>query len=271
MTNPRNATTSRTGRTYTWPGDDPAIEYQSVTTILGAGVPKPALPNWAAKSVAEWAVDNVQQVVDIIETEGKIEAVRILKGKPWSQRDKAADLGSRCHAAAEAYVLGQPMPEWEDDVKPYMASFCAFLEDHKPTYELTEATVYNRKYGYAGTLDFIARIGDELTLGDIKTGKGVYGEVALQLAAYRYAEFIGLPDGTEAPVPEVQGAAVLHLTPRKYELVPVEADEAAFRTFLYAQQVAHFAKVRANEVIGKPVPRPGARPVPPVNVEAMTA
>lgn len=271
MTNPKNATTSRNGRTYTWPGDDPVIEYTSVTTILSGGVPKPALPNWAAKSVAEWAVANHEQVGDIIESEGKIEAVRILKGKPWSQRDKAADLGSRCHAAAEAYVLGQPMPEWEDDVKPFMAAFCAFLEDHSPVYELTEATVYNRKYGYAGTLDFIAHIGGKLVLGDIKTGKGVYGEVALQLAAYRYAEFIGLPDGNEAPVPPVDSAAVLHLRPGKYDLVPVEADEGAFRVFLYAQQVAQFAKVRSLEVIGKPIPSPHARPAAPANVEALTA
>jgi hypothetical protein len=267
VTSPRNAKTTNRGRTYTWPGDDPPITYDSVTTVLSGGVPKPALPSWAAKSVAEWAVSNVQQVLDIIETEGPGEAVRILKGKPWSQRDRAADLGSRCHDAAEAYVLGKPMPEWEEDVKPYMASFCAFLEDFRPTYELTEATVYNRRYSYAGTLDFIARIGDELILGDIKTGKGVYDEVALQLAAYRYAEFIGLPDGTEAPLPVVDAVRVLHLTPRRYELIPVEAGEAQFRTFLYAQQVHGFCK--SADVLGLPIPRPGARPVAEPNVAAL--
>ena len=33
-----------------------------VTTLIGKGLPKPALPNWAARTVAEYVVDNPEQV-----------------------------------------------------------------------------------------------------------------------------------------------------------------------------------------------------------------
>ena len=29
-----------------------------VTTLIGKGLPKPALPYWAARTVAEWVADN---------------------------------------------------------------------------------------------------------------------------------------------------------------------------------------------------------------------
>ena len=50
MSGPRNATTTNRGRTYLWRDET----FDSVTTILSGGIPKPALTNWAAKSVAEY-------------------------------------------------------------------------------------------------------------------------------------------------------------------------------------------------------------------------
>ena len=47
-------TTDRYGRFYEWKGG----RYFSVTTILGGGVPKPALINWAKKFVADYTLDN---------------------------------------------------------------------------------------------------------------------------------------------------------------------------------------------------------------------
>lgn len=255
MTTPRNARTTNRGRQYQWQRET----FDSVTTILSGGIPKPALTNWAAKSVAEFVADNLEQV-NAIAGKDTAAAIDLMKGSPWRTRDKAANLGSRLHNAAEAHVLGTPIPDASPDEAPYMEHFVAFLDEWQPTYHLTEATVYSRKYGYAGTLDAIFSVdgyhGGALVLCDYKTGKGVYGEVALQLAAYRYAEFIGLPDGTEVPVPPVAACAVLHLTPSGYELVPVEAGEAEFRYFLYAQQIRIFCNDVAGDVIGAPLPRP---------------
>ncbi|MDQ2782221.1 MAG: DUF2800 domain-containing protein [Actinomycetota bacterium] len=257
MTTPRNATTTNRGRTYKWRDE----EFTSVTTILSGGVPKPALTNWAAKSVAEYVAAHLAEV-NAIAADDPAAAIDLMKGSPWRQRDKAAAQGSDIHAWAEAHVLGKVMPEPPPAHRPYCDGFLRFLEDWRPTYQMSEATVYNRANAYAGTLDAIVEMDGDLWLIDYKTGKGVYGEVALQLSAYRSAEFIGLPDGTEAPMPEVDWCGVLHLTPDGYHLIPVEAGPDEFRAFLYAQQVRNFAEYRSREVLGAPLPAPEREAVP---------
>lgn len=252
MTGPRNATTTGRGRTYKWRDE----EFTSVTTILSGGVPKPALPYWAAKSVAEYVAANLAEVTAIAEHDSAA-AIDLMKGSPWRQRDKAAAQGTDIHAWAEAHVLGKVMPEPPEAHKPYCDGFLRFLDEWRPEYQMSEATVYNRRNGYAGTLDFIATVpGLGLVLGDYKTGKGVYGEVALQLSAYRSAEFIGLPNGDEAPMPAVDACVVLHLTPDGYSLIPVEAGPDEFRSFLYAAEVRRFAVSRSREVLGAPLSVP---------------
>src|SRR5690348_5762134 len=102
------------------------------------------------------------------------------------------------------------MPPIDPDLVPYMAGFQAFLDDFQPEYKAAEFTVYNREHRYAGTADAMAQIGDTLWLLDTKTGKDVYGEAALQLAAYRHAEFIGVAEtGDELPMPKVDRCGVL--------------------------------------------------------------
>jgi hypothetical protein len=251
MAGPRNATTTNRGRTYLWRDET----FDSVTTILSGGIPKPALTNWAAKSVAEYVAANLDEV-RAIASKDTAAAIDLMKGSPWRQRDAAAAQGSDIHAWAEAHVLGKQPPAPPKAHKPYLDGFLRFLDEWQPAYEMSEATVYSRRYGYAGTLDAIATIDGARTLIDYKTGKGVYGEVALQLAAYRFAEFVGMPNGDEVPVGPVDAAAVLHLTPDGYFLIPVTADEVAFRFFLYAQQVRIFGESVSREVLGAPMACP---------------
>lgn len=250
MTNPRNATTTSRGRTYKWRDET----FDSVTTIIGGGVPKPALKAWGERLVAETAVKKR----DIWAPMSAEEAVDWLKRSPFRETDKAATKGSDIHAWAEAHVLGQPIAAPSEEIAATCDQFKAFIADWQPTFEASEVTVYNREYGYAGTLDTLVRLDGQLYLVDFKTGKGVYGEVALQLAAYRHAEFMGLPDGTEAPMPEVDGCAVLHLRPKGYELIPVRAGQAEFRAFLYAQQIRDFTARGGlgDQALGQPM-RPG--------------
>lgn len=251
MAGPRNATTTNRGRTYQWRDET----FDSVTTILSGGVPKPALTNWAAKSVAEYVAANLAEV-NAIAAKDTAAAIDLMKGSPWRSRDAAALQGTAIHAWAEAHVLGHTPDKALAAHQPYLDGFLRFLDEWQPTYELSEATVYSRRYGYAGTLDAIAVIDGARTLLDYKTGKGVYGEVALQLAAYRFAEFVGMPNGDEVAMPAVDAAAVLHLTPAGYFLIPVAADEVAFRYFLYAQQVRIFGESVSREVLGAPLPCP---------------
>lgn len=294
MANPKNATTTNRGRSYRWVTGE---EFTSVTTILSGGIPKPALKPWGEKLVATTAVEKL----DIWKSMSKAEAIDWLKRAPFRETDRAAVQGSDVHDWCEKYALGAGLAvddlDADDPKRPYLEGFLSFLAEWKPRYELLECTVYNRAIGVAGTLDFLAWLqlehltalhmperwldetaerspdGEVLMLGDIKTGKGVYAEVSLQLAAYRMAEFIGLPDGSEAPVPKVAGCVVLHLTPTGYELVPVIAGEAEFRYFRYAQMVREFDQIHGKNVIGNALPSAGAlvapRVTPPPNVDAL--
>lgn len=220
------------GRFYFWKGEGPFI---SVTNALSNGVPKPALPRWAAKVVAEYTVANLQEIIDLTESMDEAELTSYLKNKPWRQRDKAADLGTAVHDLAEQWVTSGGQAEipddWSDLAKAKARQFIAFAETVKPTFWAVEAVVFNRQFMYAGALDFIMEIpGHGRQIVDVKTGSGVYAEAALQQTAYRYAEFIGVGDD-EVDMPDVNGAMILHLTQTGWKLVPVVTDETSWHAF----------------------------------------
>jgi len=295
-TGPRNSRQTRAGRLYEWrsPGATIGSEperFWSVTTLIKTGLPSPALMGWGMRSVAEYAVANhrtlsaMLEAVRVRKTAGGMAiitdpdavaaAVDWLKGSPYRERDRKADIGTAVHAAIEAHILGAPAPAPSEDTEGHLAQFARFIETFNPFFELAEATVYNRTAKYAGTLDLIATIpGRGRALIDTKTSaSGVYPEAALQLSAYRYAEFIGLPDGTEAPMPAVDGCAVLWLPggddPDGYALIPVVADEIVFRAFRHIVEVARWQEETAKGVVGQPLPVPGAEPI--AATEAVTA
>ncbi len=219
----------------------------SVTTILSTALNKPALPGWAAKVVAEEAMANLPQIVRMSRTD-RDGAVKFLKGRPYAQRDEAADAGTKAHDLAECYVLGKPyeVPAPDTDLGRTLAQFVKFLEEWKPQFEATEAVVANVTHGWAGTLDAIARIpslGNRLLVIDYKTSKsGPYAEWGLQVAAYARAEFLWLPDGTKTDMPPVDGAAVLRLRPNMYALHELTADlDDLTAAFIAARHVASWA------------------------------
>lgn len=227
MTSPRNATTTKSGRTYSW-GEE---TFTSVTTLLSA-LSKPALPNWAAKTVAEYAIEHLPEITALAAADPD-GAIRALKGSPWQKRDDAGDLGTAVHSQIEARILGQTPPAPPPLVAARLEHYEAFERDYAPTYEASEATVYSRAHSYAGTLDAIATVGGERFIIDVKTTKsGVYPDHALQLAAYAHAEFIGAPDGSEVPLPKLDGGAILWLSPTGYRFVRVRIDERVFAYFL---------------------------------------
>lgn len=267
MTSPRNATLTRGNqRLYSWRNES----YWSVTTIIGGGIPKPALLPWGIKSTAEGIVKQRGVLAEMLkgcETPDACaigdfcgpcdQTIRWAKSLPYSQRDRAADVGTQVHEWCEAHRLGKPMPKVPAAVQPFLAAFELFLHDFEPDYFQVEASVYNRTQHYAGTLDAILRLKLPLAeqfgqyLLDIKTGKGVYPEVGLQLAAYRNAEFIGAPDGSEQNMPPTDGGLVLHLVPGAYRLVNVRCDDDVFRAFLYAREIFRFVSETSKTILGE--------------------
>lgn len=240
------------GRHYTWKRQDGVEEtYPSVTTIIGA-MNKPALPRWAAKETAEFAVKVIDQI-SFIAQQDRQAAIDLLKGAPWRNSRKAMGRGSGIHKLIEQRMSGEAV-EVPDRHRDSYGAFGAFLSDYNVSYETCETTVFSRTHNYAGTLDFIAKLdGIGTVVGDIKTGKNVWPEVGLQLAAYRYADFMGGKDGEEKEIPATTGAVVLHLRPDGYSLHPVRSDVSLFGVFLALRSVWQFQEEESNDVVGEEV------------------
>lgn len=265
VSGPQAATTTSRGRTYglELPPPDGMKSLWSVTTLIGGGKPKPALLPWGIKATAEYAVANADRLYAMVKAAGGDPdalsgVVGWLKGAPYREREKKADLGTLFHEIAEAHALARPRPVVTPDVAPLVAQFERFLAEWRPEYELAEATVYHVKESYAGTLDGIARMGNPARrlLLDYKTGKDVYDEVALQLAAYARAEGVYLGPGNVAPMPAVDGAVVIHVMAEGYRVVPVDIGDAVWRSFRYVREVFRYQDEIAKTVLSEPMAVP---------------
>lgn len=245
---------------YYWAGEGPMI---SATTAIGV-LDKPAVVGWAKREVAKSAVRNLPALVQMVLEGGPDAAARWLQGIPDFKRDKAANLGSRVHHLAEQIVRGES-PEIEPIEAPFVVAYQNFLRERFPIFLMVEEMVCSLRYGYGGTLDAIARIGDDVWLLDIKTG-GAYEETALQLAAYARAEFIGREaDPKQYRIPAATRFGVIHLNPLTpdrpdgyadtgYRLIPYEVGDREFDVFLAALRAAEWKRdTKQQSVIGEPV------------------
>lgn len=227
------------GKPTHWYVDATGAKIPGVTTILGDGLPKPALIHWAANVTAEYAVNNW----DDLEGMKVADRLKILKGARYAEKDAAAKRGTEVHTLAERLVQGHEVTV-PDELAGHVESYLRFLDDWNPTPVLVEATVYSRPYGYAGTLDLVADLCDgRRWLLDVKTTRsGVYGENALQLAAYRYADRYLDADGHPQDMPDVDVCGVIWVRADGYDLVPVQADHAALTAFRHVAVVARASK-----------------------------
>jgi len=250
---PRDRKTTRDGSFYYWKSDPP---YPSVTTALRA-LAKPALVYWAARSVAEFMLDQPDKWQGLT----RAEALDLCKRAPWRESEQAADVGTAVHRTIEAMLSDYGVPrDWPEALAPFGEAFYRFCDDRDPTFLFTEMSVYHRApagredWRYAGTFDFIATVDDKRTLVDVKTGKGVYPDTALQLVAYARAEFAGLPDGTEMPLADlgpIEAAAVLHLRPQKYEWIPFDIGDRTWRWWLACRALWQFTQ-ESSALMGRP-------------------
>lgn len=260
MTQPAQASRGRGMRVYKWPPQPPhELEVVSVTSILGNGIPKPFLAPWSAKMVAEYAVEAVEEWAPLAAKDPKA-VIDLLKRSPYRFTSEKAAMGTVAHSAMEAYIDGKPLTDaqleemlkekgvplkkWKA-TRGYIAAAMEFLFDQEPEILHSEATVYSREHGYAGTADLVMRmrVGDSIkpVIGDFKTSKSIYDEVGLQLCAYSRADFVGLNDGTEKPLCDepIRDGVAIHLMPSgKYNLVPFTLTDELFNVFLSAKGVA---------------------------------
>ncbi|MGW0522833.1 hypothetical protein [Crossiella sp. NPDC003009] len=258
MTVPKIRTIQRGGsRFYIHPMTDDRVP--GVTSVVGM-LPKAFLTAWAAKKTAESAVEFLGEVVGIAMRD-KPAAIDFLKRSYRRDTAAAADLGTEVHEVCERLARGEAVGRLHPDVEPFVAGFREFLQNYQPDWIELEATVWSEKHAYAGSFDWIARIGPDIVIGDNKTTRsGVHAEVALQLAAYAHADYILRADGTQDPLPDIDSAAVLHLRPDAddpsrpaWQLVPVRIDEDVFEHFLALREVFRWDRETQGTVLGSPL------------------
>lgn len=233
------------GREYVRPSTGDTAP--SVTTVLDE-LNKPALPRWSALEVARYAVENREAWAQL-DTPA---AVDLLKRAPWRTTTEAADRGTDLHTVAEVLLGGGDPPDGAP--AEWVTRFRAFLDTWRPEPVEVEATVWGTVGGlpYAGTCDLLADLpGVGRTVVDLKTGKGVYAEVSLQLAAYGMADVILRADGTEAEWPNASAAAVLHIPARgtTWQLRRVTAGAEAWAAFGHARALHEWRTVHARAAI----------------------
>lgn len=226
-----------------------------VTSIVKDGLPKPQLMIWAGDATAEYTIDNWAELDGLPIAE---RLKRLKKGR-YETRDAAADKGTLIHRLADRLARGHEVPVPEG-LEGYVAACVKFLDQFDAHPFAIEMTVYSETHYYCGQLDLGATVllpdlpefdyiprdedGRSRGLFDWKSGNsGIWGDLAYQLAPYRWAEWALDPmeDGTTevVEVPEFDFGAGIHL--RKdgtYTVTPVECGAPEFGTFLKIKAVA---------------------------------
>ena len=168
-----------------------------VTTVIGSNL------GWSKNGLIQWA-----------HKLGK-------EGRSLAERDQAADKGTATHALCWE-ILGHPDGTELDEAE---------RREHEPNARrvvdaiLARWTIVHVELAltcdtHAGTIDLVCRDGEGRTLiVDLKTGKGVYDEVAIQLAAY--ADLFE----RHHPAQPIHGAAIIHAHPGE-PLTIIEVDAA---------------------------------------------
>jgi len=240
------------GRPYHYYIDGDNKRIPGVTSIIGDGIPKPKLINWAGNATAEYAVDNWDTLAEMPHAT----RLKELQGGRYEKTDKAKDAGTKVHMYAEALVQGIEVTGIPEELRGHVENYVKFIDAWQLDPVLVEVVVVNYTRGYAGTLDLIADLTGptsepERLLLDIKTGaSGVFSEAALQLAAYRNAEYYVDTDGNEQPMMPVDGCAIIHCTADDCQLLPAANDfdvDGATRTTFDMFRVAHLVYEYAKE------------------------
>lgn len=221
--------------------------YTSVTTLLNRSLAKNGLVYWSAERVANAAMAELGYLLKASRDEAEAEkAVKWLASAAEREKQAAADRGSAIHNWIEAYVVGTPIPEQlepDPEVAACVKQFLRFVDEWDVEFTASEVVVANDTYGYGGTLDNLfksrkiarkLRVSPSLNIAmDTKSGKNIYSDAALQLTAYRRADWAQTRSGLRVPMPKIATRGiVLHLRPEGYEAVPVDLGPRTFRSFL---------------------------------------
>jgi hypothetical protein len=250
---------------------DEPIRYVSVTALTGL-LPLPWMEAYASKHAAECAFNEQDAYRDL---ESKDERIKFVKGASKRYSRAAAERGTLIHAHVEKRNLGVVMDPWPLPVAASMRQYEHFLATVKPRIEAAECKVYHRDgdrsamrgvlhdyyngphwpFMYAGTMDLLCEIDGKMSILDVKTGKSVHEDAALQINAYAHADFLihdpNHPDAVqitpargrrwyewrgdakdEHPMPDIQAGYILHLRDDGWALHELPISDELYEMFL---------------------------------------
>ena len=189
------------------------MQYPSVTTILGVIDKSAPLMHWAVNQERK-AFEAA--LLDVLSHDGARDPSYVLDRMATAisgqkamlkEKDKAASIGTAAHALIEWHtrrMLGEdpgPEPKVPDAAAWAVEAWKDWAKAVDFTPLCAERVVYCEECGYAGTLDWIARVDGVLSLGDYKTAKAIYPEAFLQNRAYRHAAVkVGLSETVQGIV-----------------------------------------------------------------------
>jgi hypothetical protein len=216
----------------------------SVTTILGV-LDKPAIPKWAAKTVAEYVAQN-PDAIETLRSLGENGMAKALADVPWKKMSDAGARGTTLHDYADR-LLREEEVDVEDDLVPVIEHALQFLEDWAIDPIIVEQPVAHRGDWWAGKPDLIASFADPnsgrtgIGIFDWKSGKAMYPEYAWQLAAYGHAEFSMIGDD-ESPLPQIGASFGVQIRADGYDVFPFKYGPDVYAEFVAIRNVYSVVK-----------------------------
>ena len=106
---------------------------------------------------------------------------------PWAVLERARLEGVAIHKTIELYLNNdlESLPQW---LQPRLDAFKKFQGESNFVIEGSERKVYHATHQYAGTLDLIGTVNDEISVIDLKRSFFAGPAIGIQIAAYLEAE-----------------------------------------------------------------------------------
>ncbi|MGW3724847.1 hypothetical protein [Streptomyces sp. NPDC000851] len=246
----------------------PNVTVPGVTSIVAMLPKQDFLGPWQAGMAADLAIDSFDYLKEMAARD-RAGARRYISGAARRYTEVRSKLGSRAHDVFERLMNGEEVDYVHPDIVNHVEHFRAFMAAVNPELVRAEDVAWSYAHEYAGSFDAILRIWVNvdtfgrvtitpdrsgtpiLVMVDYKTSKDTYSDVALQLAAYRFADVIIDPDGNEDPMPAIDSAAVLHITDEGWAFKGVRADRDVFDAFLTLRKTFNWVRQDSKDVIGK--------------------
>ena len=157
-------------------------KYARVTSALGI-INKPGLVGWARKSVLEKAREVIKRLAKS-SLPIDADAVLLELESAGSERDAAATLGAAVHTLIQQLLTEGALVDLPPALAPMIHAAAGFLREYQIQPIHTEFTVWDEARHVAGTIDGVGLQRGKVVIWDWKTGRSLYPETALQLAAY---------------------------------------------------------------------------------------